>query len=134
MLRNLSGLLRPQTQTSASGLLPSLSYLEDSKKISLQKDNTVTQKFKNQSHIKECVLRLSASSAGGIGSPLARELRSHSSHGPATKKRKEEKMKSVLSGLFFFCFLDSKTLELKFRIPRLSFVAKFDVFLLHPVP
>ena len=55
MLRNLSGLLRPQTQTSASGLLPSLSYLEDSKKISLQKDNTVTQKFKNQSHIKECV-------------------------------------------------------------------------------
>ena len=29
--------------------------LKDSKKISLQKDNTFTQKFKNRSHIKECV-------------------------------------------------------------------------------
>ena len=49
------------------------------------------------------------------------------------KGKKERKDEISPEWTFFFSFLDSKTLELKFRIPRLSFVAKFDVFLLHPV-
>ena len=69
------------------------------------KESDTTERL-NWTELEVQWLRLSASTAGGIGSSLVRELRSHSSQGPATKKKekKKEKMKSVLSGLFFLVF------------------------------